>query len=317
MQDFGDAIKGSKPKICLFGDLIIDSYVYGEVDRISPEAPVPVLEKKSEDTFIGGAGLVGSTMRALGSDVVFFSIIGNDKENEIAKNMLRREGIKSEVQKEDGRYTTIKTRYIATHPYFQTIVRVDNESRHMVNKETESRIIGAFKTHSKSSDIIVISDYDKGFMTKNIIKSVIETSRLANIPVVVDTKQHYSLYLGSDYMIPNSKELCLLFSTKNTNKDSVIRKLGKRLANETGSKIIVKRSEKGCTIFDGAKVKDFHSVAKEIVNVSGAGDIFVATFSVALASKKSITEAIILANKASAIAIAKMHPSLSKGEIRV
>ena len=313
---YGDLIK-RRPKVCLFGDLIIDNYVYGIVDRISPEAPVPVLEKGSEDIFIGGAGLVGSAMRALGSEVILFSVVGNDKESQIAKRMLSAAGIKSEVQKEEGRSTTIKTRYIATHPYFQTIVRVDTESRHKVNRDTESKIIEAFKRHSKSSDMVVISDYDKGFMTRNIIKSVIEDSKAADVPLIVDTKQSYDLYIGSDYMAPNSKELCLMFSTKNTNEDSTINELGKRLLAHTGSKIIVKRSEKGCTVFDGNKVQNFHTVAREIVNVTGAGDVFVATVSVALASGKGISEAVRLANKASAIAISKRHPCLSRGEIKV
>ncbi len=286
------------------------------MDRISPEAPVPVLEKEKEERFIGGAGLVGSTLSAIGLDTAFFSVVGNDEESKIAYQMAKASGMRSNVVQEEGRKTTVKTRYVATSPYFQMIVRVDNESRHNLSRKTENKIISAFRQEVEGSDIVVVSDYNKGFMTHSMVRSIVRISKEAGVPVAVDTKQDYRIYKGADYLFPNYKEICLMYSLKASNQDSLIRKLGKRLSEEMDGKVIVKRSEKGCTFFDRNEVTSYLPSTTEVVNVSGAGDIFVAIASGMVSKGYSMEKALRLANIGSGIAISKKHPSLTREDFK-
>ena len=214
------------------------------------------------------------------------------------------------VVSEKGRKTTIKKRFIATVPYFQQLLRVDYESRNPINSETEKKVLSTIADAIPRVDILVISDYNKGLLTKTVIDEVLAMAKEKGKKVIADTKRSPYDYRGADILAPNYKELCLAFGMKATNEDEIIVSNAIKLSKTLNATILVKRSGKGASIADGKNVRTYGVSATDIVNVSGAGDIFVAIVAIALASGKSIDEAVKLSNIGCAKAIARKHPSV-------
>ncbi len=307
--------KLKKVRICVIGDIMIDRYIYGSVDRISPEAPVPVLEREREELFLGGAGLVATNLSGLGADVKLVSVAGDDEARGVLSRLLERERIDAKIADEAGRKTIEKVRYIATKPYFQMIVRVDSETLRGISKSVENEILASLRRCVKDSDLLIVSDYGKGLLTNSMIKRVVSYAKEERTPILVDAKHTLLEYSGADYVLPNSKEICLAFSHANSNDDDVVLPLAIRLEKEMGSTVIVKRAERGATLVKGGRVKSFPSRAKNIVNTSGAGDIFIAIVGLALASGSTVERAIMLANMGCAKAVAREHPSITLKDI--
>jgi D-beta-D-heptose 7-phosphate kinase/D-beta-D-heptose 1-phosphate adenosyltransferase len=304
-----------KSKIIVIGDVMLDHYIYGSVDRICPEAPVPVLEKENENTFVGAAGLVASNLRALGTDVALFSVIGDDAGAGRMRELLAAQDIPDTLSVEKGRKTTLKERFIATSPHFQMLLRTDSESRADIKPSTEADLLG--RLGAERAEFLILADYNKGVLTPKAVREAIALAGKKGMKVIVDTKKDLNLYKGAYAVVPNVHELCLAFAQKTDNDDPVVRNLSEKLGKSLGCVVVVKRGAKGASILADGKFRTYPALAKagEIVNVSGAGDIFVAILTIALASGKTLDDAVKLANVGCAKAIAKQHPSISREEL--
>ena len=300
-----------KAKILLVGDLIIDHYLYGTVDRICPEAPVPVLNCKSEEMFLGGAGIVLTNLIHLDALPTIISVAGEDEESKKLQNLFKDIAASYEhVILEKGRKTIIKTRCVATSPFWQMLMRFDKESGEPVSKKTEHEIIAKIKVLVPKHDFIVISDYRKGVLTKAVREELIATAKEHGKTILVDSKGSVIDYMGADIVAPNRVELCAHFGTAPTNEDGIISQFAQKLARQMHCKVVVKRSEKGILWVDSGKQGSVPSTAEKIVNVSGAGDVFTASLGLALASGYELPEAVKLANFAAGKAIGRTRPHI-------
>ncbi len=308
----------SKTKILVIGDIMLDHYVYGVVNRMSPEAPVPVLDVEKAEEFLGGAGIVASTLSALGVQVAFLSVVGDDEGAGHVRKLLSAPGMPDLLVSEKGRKTTMKTRFVKTKPRFEMLLRMDSETRQHIKPATESALLGKLETAAEGADFIVISDYAKGLLTEKLIAELLKFAREKGKKLVVDSKSDIHAYAGGNViLVPNLHELGIASKKEIQNEDADVRAAALALSKSSGSVVIVKRSGKGASIAD-AKANVFRtwsSMAKEVVNVSGAGDIFVAILTLALASGKGMDEAVKLANAGCAKAITKQHPSITRTEL--
>ncbi len=323
-----------KAKILVIGDVMLDHYVYGSVNRMSPEAPVPVLDVEKEEGFPGGAGIVASALAALGADVSFLSAVGDDAAAGDVEKLLAKQGVSASLEKESGRKTTVKTRFVRTNPRFEMLLRADSETREGIRPGTETALFAALEIEAaelrgvkgrKVFDIIIVSDYAKGLLTGSMIAKVLGFARAKGKRVVVDTKGDIRAYKGDNViLVPNLHELGLASGREIPNEDAGVREAALALSKSSGSVVVVKRSGKGASIAEAASkaagtgsFRTYPSMVKpeDVVNVSGAGDIFVAIFTLALASGKSMDDAVKLANLGCAKAIAKQHPSITSAEL--
>lgn len=298
--------------ILLVGDIILDQYIYGTVDRICPEAPVPVLNCKSEEAFLGGAGIVLTNLIHLGAAPKFVSVAGHDEDARKLERLFKGVGAPlGDVIIENGRKTTIKTRCVATSPFWQMIMRFDKEVVDPISKETEEKIISRLEQLVPKSDLVVVSDYTKGLITGTVRERIIRTANKNGKKVVVDSKGTIIDYKGADTIAPNRVELCKIFDVGPTNDDRVISGLAKRLADEMQCRVVVKRSEKGILWIDNGKEHNVSSSAKTIVNVSGAGDVFIASLALAMASEYDFESSVKIANFAAGKAIGRTRPHVT------
>ncbi len=304
------------PDILLIGDIIIDHYIYGTVDRICPEAPVPVLNCKSEEMFLGGAGIVLTNLLHLGAKPEFISVAGDDEEAKKLENLFREVGASFDnVTIEKDRKTTIKTRCVATSPFWQMLMRFDKEVTHAISKAAEDRIIAKLDRLMQKSDLIVISDYRKGLLTPALREAILTKAKMNNKVVVVDSKGPAIDYKGAGIIAPNRVELCAHFGAAPTNEDGIITQFAQKLARQMQCKVVVKRSEKGILWVDNGKQGSVPSIAKNIVNVSGAGDVFIASLAFATASGYELEKAVKIANFAAGTAIGRTRPHVTLEEL--
>ncbi len=301
-----------KAKILLIGDIIIDQYIYGTVDRICPEAPVPVLNCKSEEMFLGGAGIVLTNLLHLGALPTIISVAGEDEDAKKLHKLFSDIGASfDQVLLEKGRKTTVKTRCVATSPFWQMLMRFDREVLDGVSKHAEHLITKKIAELVPLHDIIVISDYRKGLLTKHVRESVIAAAKEHKKQVLVDCKGSILDYKGADILAPNRIELCNAFNTQPTNEDGIVLQLAQKLAQLMHSRVVVKRSEKGILWVEDRKYGSSPSTAQKIVNVSGAGDVFTASLALALASGYSLEDSAHIANFAAGTAIGRTRPHIT------
>ena len=301
-----------KSKILVVGDVMVDYYIYGSAERDCPEAPVKILEKEKEENFLGGAGVVAANLRNLGAEVRFVSVIGDDSSGKHVLELCRNTDVPTDfVVVEKQRKTTLKTRFMATKPEFKMCLRVDDETRKNVSKETEEKIVSKIEKLAKETEYVIISDYNKGLLTRRIRDALLATGR----KIIVDSKQNLREYKGAYVFVPNMHEFCIAAGIPSSNDDKIIIPNAIRLQKELGGLLVVKRSERGATVIDLDGQRSFPSVAKKVLNVSGAGDIFLSVLTMALASGKSIDDSVKLANLGCAKAIAKRHPSISLDDL--
>lgn len=303
-----------KARILVIGDVMVDSYLYGTVDRMCPEAPVPVLSFKSEEEHIGGAGLVALSLASLGCEPVFVSVVGGDEEGKELASMLRKANVAAELAVERGRHTTVKTRFMKSNHPPKMLLRVDAEMKEPIKGATEDEVIKSFKAQLGSCDLVVISDYLKGMLTPKVISAVMAEAAKAGKKVVVDSKKDLARFKGAYLAIPNAKELALEFGKEHSNDDAVIVPLAKKLATQLGESLIVKRSEKGATLIEKGAAFTVPSSAQKVSSVVGAGDIFVAIIAASICSGIPLKKAVETANKGCATAISRERPSISASD---
>ncbi len=297
-------------RILVLGDFILDQFVWGTVDRISPEAPVPVVSVERESYMPGGALNVANNIRTLGGTVYPSGVVGRDIEGRMLVKAMRREGIETEgVIYDEGRRTTLKTRVIA---HSQQVVRFDREKIDEISKDDQNKILKYLHKKAKAVDVIIVEDYGKGVIQPKMIAEIIELARKRKIPVIVDPKEkHFNYYTGATVITPNRKEAYGAIEQFSAQQNLSIEEVGNKLLKQLKLKaVLMTLGEGGMALFekDGAVTK-IATVAREVYDVSGAGDTVIAVFSMALAVKGDLKQAAQIANIAAGIAVGKLGTS--------
>jgi len=298
------SLQSINPKILVIGDLMIDHYLWGSCKRISPEAPVQVINIDSETTLLGGAGNVINNLYTLGAEVDVISVIGECKTSKELKDLLSNIKVKTHyLISEKGRITSKKSRIIASH---QQVVRYDLESTSEINSKSQSSILNFFKKIINNYDVILLSDYGKGVLTFDLTQSLISIAKEYNKKILVDPKGlDYSKYKGAFLLTPNKKEASEATNINIKDDESLTQAMIylKKQCDLTTS--IVTLSEEGVAIFDD-ELRVHPTVAREIFDVTGAGDTVLASLGFALSCNNNIDEAVKFANLASGVVIGKV-----------
>lgn len=293
--------KFSGKKIAVVGDLMVDCYIWGAVKRISPEAPVPVVEVEDESQRFGGAANVALNVATLGAVPVPFGVIGKDAFGEVFTSLLSEAGITdSGLIRSESRSTTAKTRVIAHN---QHVVRIDKENTSYIDAETEQQLIKSFKEQVEGLDAVILQDYNKGVLTPYIIENVISIANSRGLLITVDPKfNNFFAYKNVTVMKPNRKEAGDVLSMKiKTEEDKIT--AGMTILEKLNAKyVLLTLSEEGIMIFEKDKApRKMPTKARKVADVSGAGDTVISTLTVALAAGSDIVEASYLANFAGGI----------------
>ena len=292
-------------RLLVIGDVILDRFIYGDVDRISPEGPIPVLACAKDKAMLGGAGNVWANIHALGAQAILLSVIGKDLAGEDIRQFMENRGADSGYLIENtARPTILKTRYIAQN---QQLLRVDKEVTDDIALEVQDEIFEKTKSLIESIDILILSDYGKGLLTDDLTKKLIKLATDNNTPVIIDPKgKDYSKYKGASYITPNRKELSLATSMP-VDTDSEIEQAAQYIRDTYNiATVIATRSEKGMSIIADDMTLHVPTKAQEVFDVSGAGDTVVATLATCLAAKADIQTAIEITNIAGGLVVAKM-----------
>ncbi len=299
-----DRLRGRR--VLVVGDLMLDEYLRGEVSRISPEAPVPILEVRAHETRLGGAANAAGNIQALGGAAVLIGVVGKDESAATLGERLAASGIINTCIPDADRPTSKKTRLVAQQ---QQIVRVDQEKRHPISGAVQEAVKHAIDVRIKDANAVVVSDYAKGVITPEVARHAITAARAAGLPVVVDPKQRdFTLYAGATVITPNLHELEAAALTPG--RFDVERIAHELLPTLDGAALLVTRSADGMSLFrSGGAAIHVPAIAREVFDVTGAGDTVVATLALALAAKLSFEEAIELASQAAAISVSKRGTS--------
>ncbi len=289
--------------ICVIGDLMIDHYLWGSCDRISPEAPVQVVDVKKETTLLGGAGNVVNNLVSLGANVVVLSVIGDDEAGRELESMLRSLEVKTLLSTQKNRKTSKKSRILVSN---QQVVRYDKESKDPISQESIDKIKNNLTKTIDSIDVILLSDYGKGVLTNTLTKDIIDLANKHNKKVLIDPKgSDYSKYANAYLLTPNKKEASLATNIEINSKEMLLTAITK-LKNELDLGVsLITLSEDGIAIYDD-KLSIKPTVAKEVFDVTGAGDTVLASLGYMTALGKDIYESVEFANLAAGVVVSKV-----------
>jgi len=288
-------------RIFVIGDLMLDVYIWGKVGRISPEAPVPIVEVEEESYRFGGAANVGMNIKSLGGIPILVGVIGYDREGTVIDALIKENNIERDgVFYDEYRPTTVKTRIIAHN---QHVVRIDKEDRSEISSDLENKILQFIQQRKNEIDGIILQDYNKGVLTKSLIKQVIDFASQNNILITVDPKfDNFFEYRNVTVFKPNRKETEDALGFKLDSEERVL-EAGQQLKEKLNPEyLLLTRGEKGMTLF--SKNGDVHTIptrARKVADVSGAGDTVIATITMALAAGAEIEEASTIANLAAGL----------------
>jgi D-beta-D-heptose 7-phosphate kinase/D-beta-D-heptose 1-phosphate adenosyltransferase len=320
MFDFEEALRlVAKQTVLCIGDVMLDDFVYGDVTRISPEAPTPVLKVKHNVIEIGGAGNVARNVAALGAQCVFVGLVGNDAAGLTLSDALAKLGaIVPDLVVDKTRPTTRKVRFVSEH-HSAHLMRADWETAEPAGAESQAAIIAYAKAAMPKVGAVVLSDYAKGVLTERVVRGVIDAARRLGKPVIVDPKGHdYRVYRGATLITPNAKELAAAVHRPVTT-DAEIAEAAAMLADMVGSDaVLVTRSEDGMSLHVAGQAPiHVPAYAVKVRDVSGAGDTVAAVMAVLLAMKAPYEAAMRAANAAAAVVVGKRGTStVSLGELR-
>lgn len=304
VQQLLSAVKTKR--IAVIGDVMIDHYVWGSVTRISPEAPVPVVEVESESTRLGGAANVANNIASLGAQTLLVGIVGEDAGGNELRTILESNGTTSEgIVSDPSRVTTKKTRVIAHN---QHVVRIDSEEKRDISDKIQEKILSVLTNNIQSIDGIIIEDYNKGVVVQKLIHRIIQLAQIHHKVITVDPKfNNFFEYKGVTVFKPNIKETEEALGKKLKTDDDIIA-AGKALRERLGAEhILLTRSEKGMSLFEkNGSITHIPTRAREVADVSGAGDTVIATLTTMLAAGASLKEAAALANIAGGIVVGEV-----------
>lgn len=290
--------------IVVVGDLMLDKHIWGEVERISPEAPVPVVDVSNETAVPGGASNVAYNIKNLGANVGICGVIGDDDDGRLLTDMLKKIGCDvSGIISDKKRHTTVKTRIIAHN---QHLVRVDKEVRSSIDLSIENRILAYLKEKKDNIDGVIIEDYGKGVITASLVKNIISLFSDKRIPITVDPKEaHYKIYENVSILTPNHHEAGNMFGKKITDTKTLI-EVGKGIVSELSSDaLLITQGKDGMTLFDDSGIWHVPTVAKEEYDVTGAGDTVIAVLTLMLAMGYNYVDASVISNIAAGIVVEK------------
>lgn len=308
--------KFSDLRIVALGDLMLDEFIWGEVRRISPEAPVPVVEIKRETWHPGGAGNVVSNLLELGARAVPVGVVGDDEAAKMLRDRFaeRKAGIEGIIT-DSSRPTTRKTRVVA---HSQQMVRADREDRSPVSNAIEARVIAAFNQALSDADAVIVSDYDKGLLTPRVLRAVIESAQSRGRIICLDPKiRNFAHYREVDVITPNQSEAERATGVEITDESSLVA-AARRIRDLIACRnVLITRGERGMSMLDaGGEVMSIPTVAREVYDVTGAGDTVIAALTLALASAANLNEAAIIANHAAGVVVGKVGTAaISRDEL--
>ncbi len=303
----------SDQPILVVGDLMLDRFVWGRVERISPEAPVPVVEVVKETVHLGGAANVAYNLAVLKARPLLVGVVGSDEAGDRLVEELHRQEISSEgIVRDKGRSTTIKTRIIAHN---QQVCRTDREDKTPLSQGTVDQMRSTFQTLLEQVQGMILSDYAKGALSSALVVDLIQEARQAKKFLAVDPKSDdFSVYRGASIVTPNKKEAVRASGVEIVDEASFIH-AGEKLLEVTASDyLLITRGEEGMTLFEGKEHSHIPTVAREVFDVSGAGDTVIASLTLAVAAGASIRDAAILANHAAGVAVGKLGTAAATGE---
>jgi D-beta-D-heptose 7-phosphate kinase/D-beta-D-heptose 1-phosphate adenosyltransferase len=296
-------------RIGVVGDLMLDHFIWGNVKRISPEAPVPIVDVQKETFVPGAAGNTACNISSLGGDVFLIGAVGDDDCGRQLVGRFKDNGINTKgIVTEEDKITIQKIRVVAEH---QHVVRVDKENGNETSESLSKKIYGKLDIIINKLDVVVISDYAKGLLSKELAQKIIALAKKKNKMVIADSKpQHMSFFSGTTLITPNLKE------AREMSGEEDFAKAGKKIQKILGCDVLITRGADGMSLFEGKKLKNFPTMAREVFDVSGAGDTVIGTFSLALAGGANFEEATIISNYAAGIAVGKIGTAMvSKEEL--
>ncbi|MFH1856221.1 MAG: D-glycero-beta-D-manno-heptose-7-phosphate kinase [Candidatus Omnitrophota bacterium] len=306
--------KFNKAKVLVIGDLILDEFIWGEVNRISPEAPVPVVKVKSQSYMPGGAANVANNITAFGGKVYLAGIIGRDVNGGILMEELKKRAVNIEGIIEDTtRPTTLKTRIIA---HSQQVVRIDRENSEHIYGHALDRIVNFVKNKIEEVDSVLIEDYGKGVITPIFLKKIIALAKRHKKYITVDPKEdHFSYYKHTTVITPNKYEAYAAAGIKDDTEEG-LKKCGSILLKKLKCEaVLVTLGEKGMCLFEDNKdMMHIKTTAQNVYDVSGAGDTVIATLTLALSAGAKMRESAFLANCAAGIVVGKVGTAVCNTE---
>ncbi len=304
----------ARARVLVVGDVMLDRYVYGSVERMSPEAPVPVLRQSGERAMAGGAGNVARNIAALGGTALLIGLVGDDAAGrELSALLGEAHRVAPRLITDPARPTTLKTRFIAGR---QQLLRVDGEAPNPAAGGTAQALVAALKEMLPGADVVLLSDYAKGVLSEEVLPHAIALARGAGKRLIVDPKSRdFHRYAGADLLTPNRGELAAATAVAGEDDDSVAAAARQAIASAGVGAVLVTRSERGMTLVEnGREPLHLPAEAREVFDVSGAGDTVIATLAAALAAGTGLPQAARLANTAAGIATGKLgtavvHPA--------
>jgi len=297
--------KTSGKRICIIGDVMLDQYLIGKVTRISPEAPVQVFETSKSEPKLGGAANVSLNVKTLGTEPLLIGVIGNDSDAVVLKKVMIENGQETKgLITEHSRPTTCKTRVIADSHH---LIRIDSESKKDISNESKDKIIALLNKNVKIIDIIILQDYNKGVLTKDLIKRIIDFAKKNKIKLLVDPKfDNFFEYTDVFLFKPNKKEIEDASGKKAKNIQE-LKELGYELIRKINCEyLILTLGENGIMIFENGnkiKVSSHKTIARKVADVSGAGDTVISTIAVTLSCGATVEQAVLTANYAAGLVV--------------
>ena len=299
--------------VLVLGDVMLDEFVWGDVTRISPEAPVPVVDVRRESMHLGGAANVLANLVALGARGAVVGVVGNDAAGRRLQTGLRDLGVQDQfLVVDESRPSTTKTRIIA---HSQLVVRADRESRNPVTGKLEEKIISCLKEALKQADAFVVSDYDKGVVTPSILREILPVA-YEQAPVLIDPKlRNFNAYRPATLVTPNHLEALRMSDTEDHSDDGS-HHAAKVIREKLGcDAVLITRGDRGMMLLEGDGQPVYvETAAREVYDVTGAGDTVIATLAAALATGATMLEAATLANHAAGIVVGKVGTATASAE---
>jgi len=301
-------------RILVVGDVMLDEFVWGRVSRVSPEAPVPVVEVSHQTFHLGGAANVAANVRALGGAATVAGVVGQDLAGSRVREELSEAGIEASLAASDtGRPTTLKTRIIA---HSQQVVRADRERSDDIPRALEDDLLARVGKALPGTGAVVLSDYQKGVVTPRLARAVFLAARRRGIPVLVDPKvRHFGLYRGAWLVTPNQLEAEQASGLRIRSPQDLAAAAARLLAQLRSEAVLITRGEHGMSLFRaGRRAVHIPAAAREVYDVTGAGDTVIATLALAVAARASLDQAAQLANAAAGVVVAKIGTAIASPE---
>jgi rfaE bifunctional protein kinase chain/domain len=301
-------------RVLVLGDVMLDEFIWGKVVRISPEAPVPVVEVTRQSFHVGGAANVAANARSLGGLPVLVGVVGQDAAGARVSEELVRVGVETcLVEARGGRPTTVKTRIVAHH---QQVVRADREQSDDLPTTLEEEVLDRVQAALRGCRSLIVSDYQKGVVTRRVMRSIVALARRRRIPVLVDPKvPHFPLYAGVTIVTPNQLEAQQASGVRIEGAKDLER-AGRRILASLGCRaVLVTRGEHGMSLFEKGRVPvHIPTAAREVFDVTGAGDTVIATLGLAVGAGAGLEDAARLANRAAGVVVGKLGTATATPE---